>query len=114
MSESLWNGKLDEIKLDDVLDALRHVQRRKLLMALMEHNPQDDSPVVITDSDTDEKAMKRLVEMKHSHLPKLEEYGLIEWNQADNEVVKGANFHEIRPLLKLLDQHEDELPKNWL
>lgn len=114
MSESLWKGKLDDMELDDLLDALGHIQRRKLLMALMEHNPQDDSPVIITDSDSDEKAMKRLVEMKHNHLPKLEEYGLIEWNQENHEVVKGANFDEIRPLLELLDQHEDELPTGWL
>lgn len=108
------NESLSSVELDQTLDALGHVQRRKLLVALMDHNPQDDSPVVITDSDSDEKAMRRLIRMKHSHLPKLEEYGFIEWDQESHEVIKGENFDEIRPLLELLDQHGDELPADWL
>lgn len=102
------------IGFDEMLDAIGHVQRRKLLVALLEHNPQDDSPVIVTDFGSDEKAMSRPVEMQHNHLPKLKDYGLIEWNQKSQQVVKGANFDEIRPLLKLFDQHEDELPADWL
>lgn len=104
---------LSSPRLDTMLDALGHVQRRKLLVALLEHNPQDDSPVVIADSDGESTAVKRLVEMEHMHLPKLEEYGFIEWNQDSHEVVKGENFDEIRPLLELLDDHQDELPAGW-
>ena len=52
--------------------------------------------------------------MKHVHLPKLERYGFIDWNQDINQVSKGPNFEETRPLLEMLVAHEDELPDGWL
>lgn len=55
-----------------------------------------------------------LVEMEHVHLPKLVEYDFIERDEAANEVSKGEAFAEIRPLLELLADHEDELPADWL
>lgn len=102
------------VKFDDALDALSHVQRRKLLLSLLEHNPQDDSPVVIGDSESEIEALESLTSMNHVHLPKLVEYGFIEWDRENNEVVKGPDFVEIRPLLELLDDHVDELPDGWL
>jgi len=102
------------ISSDDVLDALGDVQRRKLLVGLLDHNPQDDTPVVVADSEQDQDAMRRLISMQHVHLPKLEEYGFIEWDQDTHEVRKGPNFEEIQPLLELLASHSDELPDDWL
>ncbi len=102
------------ISVDDALDALAHVQRRKLLVALLDHNPQDDSPVVIAPHETDAEAMMRIMKMDHVHLPKLVDYGFIEWDRDKNEVAKGPNFDEIRPMLELLDDHHDELPESWL
>ncbi|MEA5388103.1 transcriptional regulator [Haloarculaceae archaeon H-GB11] len=99
---------------DDMVDALADVQRRKLLVALLEHNPQDDAPVVIADSESESDAVERLVAMQHVHLPKLADYGFIEWNKETHEVAKGPKFDEIRPLLELLENHEDELPADWL
>ena len=99
---------------DDVADALGDRQRRALLVALLAHNPQDDSPVVVTDAGENGDAVERLVEMEHVHLPKLEEYGFIEWDRDEHEVRKGPDFAEIRPLLELLDDHADELPSGWL
>lgn len=101
------------LSFDDAVDALADVQRRKLLMALLEHNPQDDVPVVLTGEDGDD-AVERLVTMQHVHLPKLVDYGFVEWDQATHEVTKGPQFDEIRPLLELLDEHADELPADWL
>jgi predicted transcriptional regulator len=104
----------ETISFDDMVDALADVQRRKLLIALLEHNPQDDTPVVIADSESESDAVERLVTMQHVHLPKLADYGFIEWNEETHEVMKGPNFDEITPLLELLDDHEDELPDDWL
>lgn len=104
----------ETILFDDIVDALADIQRRKLLVALLEHNPQDDAPVVIADSNAESDAVERLISMQHVHLPKLVDYGFIEWNEDTHEVMKGPNFDEIRPLLELLDNHEDELPANWL
>lgn len=102
------------IPFDGMLEVLANIQRRKLLVALLEHNPQDDSGVVIVDDETDRETMERLLEMRHVHLPKLVEYGFIEWDQESDEVSKGPAFDEIRPLLELLAAHEDELPPDWI
>ncbi len=99
---------------DDLLDALGHVQRRKLLRALLVHNPQDDESVVVDPDESHEEELERLIQMQHVHLPKLEEHGFIDWNRDTNEVSKGPTFDEIRPLLELLADHEEELPDDWL
>jgi hypothetical protein len=103
-----------ERTFDEIFDAFSHVQRRKLLRALLIHNPQDDDSVVINADESMDEEFTRLVEMQHIHLPKLEDYGFIDWNEKTNEVSKGPNFEEIRPLLELLVDHEDELPDGWL
>jgi len=99
---------------DELLDALGHVQRRKLLLALIVHNPRNDDPVVIDEDESAGEELTRLVAMQHVHLPKLERYGFIEWDQDTNQVSKGPNFDEIRPLLKIIDDHVAELPNEWV
>jgi hypothetical protein len=105
---------------DHLLDALAHEYRRRLLVALTEHNTQDDDDAqgsaaalnAITDGEADEAVVE--IELHHSHLPKLEDYGYISWNEATGEIVKGPNWDEIAPVLKLLHEHADELPADWL
>jgi hypothetical protein len=101
--------------LDDALDALAHRQRRRLLLALRESNPQDYGPTASqTDGGDDEDdGLDVLVEMHHVHLPKLEDYGFIEWDREADEVRKGPRFETVDPLLELLDDHREELPSNW-
>lgn len=103
------------ISFDDMMDALADVQRRKLLIALLEQKPQDSKPAVLAHSEGESDAVKGLVvSMQHNHLPKLADYGFIEWNKHQQEVLKGPEFDEIRPLLKLLDNHTNELPADWV
>lgn len=100
------------VQFDEALNALAREQRRELLFALLEQNPQSDAPVVI---DGPESVIEEAeLSMRHQHLPKLEEYGLIQWDKETNEVKEGPKFVEIRPLLELLHNHEDELPESWL
>jgi hypothetical protein len=101
---------------DDALDALADRQRRVLLLGLLEHNPQVvDSVASKTDGGTDEVGdVDLLVRMRHLHLPKLEDYGFVEWDDEAGEVVRGPRFAEIEPLLELLDDHREELPSGWL
>ena len=42
--------------------------------------------------------------MYHSHLPKLVDYGFIEWNTDTREIAKGPQFEEIRPVLECIDE----------
>lgn len=108
------DGASRTISFDNTAGALADVQRRKLLIALLEHNPQDDAPVAIAGSESEAGAIERLLMMNHIHLPKLTDYGFIEWDREAHEVTKGPKFDGIRPLLELLDAHEDELPSDWV
>ena len=51
--------------------------------------------------------------MVHVHLPKLERYGCVEWDRRTKDVAKGPNFEEIRPVLELLEAHDEELLPGW-
>ena len=102
--------------IDECLSALSNVHRRRVLMALLEHNPQKDTATHVPEEiHVGEAELDVLrAELHHTHLPKLEELGLIRWNQADEEVVKGPRFDEIRPLLELMANHAAELPDDWV
>jgi hypothetical protein len=102
------------ISFDSMIVALSDIQRRNLLIALLDKNPQDDSPTVTFEDGSDSEVMEHLIRMHHLHLPMLENYGFIEWDRQKGEVTKGPTFDEIRPLLELLIEHEDELPAGWL
>jgi len=101
--------------MNEYFEALANVYRRRLLVSLLEHNPQRDNVAVPEDVHKGEKALEVLqIEFHHSHLPRLEEAGFIGWNRDTHEVVKGPRFDEIRPLLELMQNHADELPDDWL
>lgn len=95
--------------LDTMLDVLANKYRRRVLVALLEHNPRTitthRSP---TTSPSEQGTL--MISMRHTHLPKLEEAGFIEWDRETNVVRKGPQFEEIRPLLELMEAHADELP----
>lgn len=89
---------------NDTFDALAHDRRRTLLLDILESNPQE----VVLESPTGDSAStgaeRRLqVAMYHDHLPKLEDYGYIEWHRDAHRVVEGPRFEEIRPLLEWVD-----------
>jgi hypothetical protein len=100
---------------DENLRTLANSYRRQLLVALLEHNPQEDDdrdPLdVVADSDEPDVLETELV---HRHLPRLEEMGYIVWNRETNEISRGPKWAEIAPLLELIHNHRDELPANWL
>lgn len=52
--------------------------------------------------------------MEHVRLPKLTDYGLVEWTRRSDEVVRGRNSDEVRPLPESLVDNEDELPADRL
>ncbi|TYT60337.1 DUF7344 domain-containing protein [Natrialba swarupiae] len=99
-------------------EALANSYRRQLLLALFDANPQDDDDIdpldlLANEETTDDLAATR-VELTHLHLPKLVEMGFIEWDRESGELSKGPNWSGIAPLLKLMHEHRDELPDDWL
>ncbi|MFC6977284.1 ArsR family transcriptional regulator [Halomicroarcula sp. GCM10025709] len=105
-----------KVSLDTLLSLMADKYRRRLLLALLEHNPQDDEDTQVPAdvSLEDEELADLQVHMTHTHLPKLVDAGVIEWNEAESAVRKGPKFDELRPLLNLMRNHADELPDDWI
>ena len=102
-------------KLRGAFRALVDPYRRQLLIAMIEHNPQDDAdrdPLNILGPDDEPAVLES--ELVHQHLPLLEEQGYIEWDRDTHKISKGPNWAEIGPMIELLHEHRDELPDGWL
>lgn len=85
--------------------------RRRLLLWIREHNPEDAEqiPRDMTDSDTEFERM--FSQMYHLHLPMLAAAGVIAWDSDQNVIRRGPEYDELRPLLNLLRDHKEELPE---
>jgi hypothetical protein len=100
--------------LDRMFDALRHPYRRRILLLVSEHNPRDEDEFSVEDLATEDDDLELLTtELYHAHLPKLAEAGYIEWDEEKRTIRRGPNFDEIGPLLRLMTDHQDELPEGW-
>lgn len=96
------------------LGALTHRPQRQLLVALIHHNPQDDTPFDGGEPEIEDEELEVLYDFQHYHLPELESKGFIEYNREEHTISTGPNFAEIEPILALIDEHKDELPDDWL
>lgn len=99
---------------DATFRALADVHRRRLLIALLEQDPGDElfAPDVVGSGDPTVETIA--LELRHVHLPMLDDRGFVEWDREANSVSAGPNFEEIRPLLVLMDRHRNELPDCWI
>lgn len=108
-----------------VFDALADGHRRQLLVELV-----TDSPIFVSEpsgssreiSEANEELLqkylskstdipevnKEILSLHHVHLPKLADYGFVEWHRDSNLVTRGPRFDELRPLLELIIDHRDE------
>lgn len=101
-------------RLDRMFDVLSHPYRRRVLMLVGEHNPRDEDEFVVEDITTEDDDLELLTtELYHVHLPKLADAGYIDWDEDTHTIRRGPNFEEIAPLLRLMDDHQDELPTGW-
>lgn len=87
---------------DQVADALGDQTRRHILVELLDH-----ASVAVS------RARERgdsEIELIHSHLPKLDSLEYISWNRKQGTIVKGPNWDEIEPVVRLLDNNQEQLP----
>ncbi|MDG5820789.1 hypothetical protein [Natronococcus sp. A-GB7] len=96
------------IGFDNIAKALGDQTRRQILLELLDHNPVEQ-PEVVTKNDTRENE-KRELELLHNHLPKLDEMDYIVWNRDNRNIVKGLNWKEIEPIVRLLSDNRERLP----
>ena len=99
-------------EMDRILEALGSRYRRLILLLLKEGLVEQKVDLKVrAESDIDKT--KPEIELVHNHLPRLEDAGYIKWDQETDEISKGPCFKEINPFLELLENHADELPRDW-
>ena len=103
--------------LDKMLDILRSSHRRRILVALQDHNPRDEDELaadsIASDDATDDDLEQLKIQLHHTHFPKLAAAGYIEWDPDTETIRRGPNFDDVAPLLMLMADHADELPDDW-
>jgi hypothetical protein len=89
---------------DNVFDALAPQPQRVVLLGLLDSSPLDVRAESLTGAVAPSADRQRVqILLYHNHLPKLEEYGYIEWDEDVSEVARGPRFDEVRPLLEWVD-----------
>jgi hypothetical protein len=108
------DGGADPASLDRMFDTLAHPYRRRILLLVSERNPrgEDEFSVEAVATEDDDRELLA-VELYHTHLPKLAEAGYVDWDEEGHTIRRGPNFDAIAPLLRLMDDHRDELPDGW-
>lgn len=94
-----------------VLEALGKSHRRRILIELRYGRVNHVDDVVMRGGGSDPTGSE--LQLRHTHLPKLVDRGYIEWDPDTGEISRGPNYHEIEPLLDLIERHGDELPPDW-
>ena len=89
---------------DTHLDALGHVERRRLLLALLDVE-EAALPIELDQLEDETAESDILLSFHHNHLSKLEDLGFVDATPDHHSVTKGPRFEEIEPLLELLDTH---------
>lgn len=101
------------ISFQTCIEALGHIERRRLLLSLLHDADAGDRTVAFDQlgGDTADESLR--LSLRHNHLPKLEESGFITVDSRKDVVTAGPHFDQIRPLLELLDDNQSELPDGW-
>ncbi|RLM88460.1 helix-turn-helix transcriptional regulator [Haloarcula sp. Atlit-7R] len=104
--------------LNELFEILSHEYRRRILLAVAQQNPQDEADItseaVAEEHGDDGDALEHVkTGLHHVHLPKLADAGFIDWDRDSGTITRGPRFEEIEPLLKLMHDHQDELPEDW-
>jgi hypothetical protein len=97
---------------------LSHEYRRRILIAVAQDNPRDEDDITsetIADEHEEDGDGLELLKQQfyHTHLPKLADAGFIDWDRDSGIITRGPRFEEIEPLLRLMHDHQDELPDDW-
>ena len=117
----------DRLSTEQALRLLADENRYRVLLTLCECGPDDQYRVEAMlerlaettlgegnrESGTDDAIERLAVELRHNHLPQLEERDVIDWDEEANAIARGPSFDDVRPVVELLRDNSDELPGDW-
>ena len=114
-----------EDSTEEVFDALANEDRRQLLVNVLEDDwcyvpklPSGSEEIadahgsLLLDHLHSSRHIagvdERLLRIHHIHLPKLEEYGFIDWQRNTQTVIPGHRFDQLQPYLEVLEDTQSE------
>lgn len=114
MSTINGSPQTESITLDQLFTSLSHPSRRRILTTLAEQNPRDQTEFESPHFKSEDEELEQFrTTLYHNHLPHLARAGFIDWDRDSDIITRGPNFEEVRPLIDLMDDHQDELPEDW-
>lgn len=88
-------------------------RRRRLLRRLNETPLDGVNASAIGHSADGSHSDDLAVEMRHVHLPMLEDAGFIDWDRESQRVSRGPRFNELDDVLQVADEHDPVRPVDW-
>lgn len=91
---------------DQTFAALADARRREILLALAAHEADAatlDALAAVSAGDAESLRLS----LYHTHLPKLEAAGLVEWDRDGFDVARGPTFEDVVPILAVLGGDSD-------
>jgi hypothetical protein len=96
----------EDNSLDELFELLSHEYRRYILWTLADPDGRTDEPIRTTLFPGDDEPDILRIELRHNHLPKLDDAGLVDWDPEAETLERGPRFEEIEPFLDLMDDRE--------
>lgn len=105
---------LEKPKVDQVLRSLASTQRRQLLQHLVEESRKDVDQQELAQvlADADSELHSADIQLKHQHLPLLQDSGLVEYDPRSEAVRLTEMIETVEPLLEACKELEQELGKD--
>ena len=100
--------------LDTAFEALSDPTRRHVLTEVMANSPLDIEQVLgELPAAVGSESAAPAVTAHHVHVPKLADAEFIEWDRESGVIRRGPRFHDIEPVLTVLDENDGKLPGGW-
>ena len=92
----------------DHVEPVLAAQQVRMLRALLDDVSKTADPILHHDETlASEQYVTVCYELHHILLPELEMLGLIEFDRSNNEITRGPEYDDVRPLLKQIDESKD-------
>ncbi|WP_049935474.1 DUF7344 domain-containing protein [Haloplanus natans] len=108
MTEESDEGANDS--LNELFEILSHEYRRYILWVLAdpERRTEGGLGAILRTEDGEEPDLLEL-ELRHNHLPKLDDYDLVDWDPSTETLTRGSRFAEVEPFLDVVDESRDDI-----
>ncbi|MFW6317193.1 MAG: DUF7344 domain-containing protein [Halorubrum sp.] len=101
------------LSADACLSLLANAHRRAVLLSMYDRGGDDADPFAVDEAVTGSIPTRVEVALNHTHLPKLEDRGVIRWDREAGTVAPGPAFEDVEPFIEGLEDRRERLPEDW-